>query len=68
MKIFQETVEGTPTIKLINEEVGVPALEGLCNIFKSQLDDIDWIILRFRADYSMITFPGDDSIEKRRFF
>lgn len=43
------------------------ALQSLCKTLQSQLDNVDWIIGRLRADHAMIKFPAQDSLETSKY-
>lgn len=36
----------------------------LCNSVKSMLEDVDWIIARLKAEYTLISYPGEGGSDK----
>lgn len=54
-------------IKTITEDSVMIALQSLCKTLQSQLDNVDWIIGRLRADHAMIKFPAQDSLETSKY-
>lgn len=38
----------------------------LCNSIKSELEDIDSIISRLKSEYNIITYPGEEKVDKSK--
>lgn len=62
--VFQDKIECSVQLKILNEATALPTLNNLSNILKTMLNEADWLIQRCRAEYNMIIYPGADKIEK----
>ncbi|XP_060518299.1 Fanconi anemia group I protein isoform X2 [Cylas formicarius] len=54
------------TIKIVNAGTYSYIILSLCGNLKAILDDLDNIIARLKSDYSIIIFPGEENIEKKK--
>ncbi|KAF5299517.1 hypothetical protein FQR65_LT01100 [Abscondita terminalis] len=59
----EETFE---ELMIINEYNAPTVIPLLCSSLKIMLDDLDWIILRLKSEFGMITYPGEDNPERRK--
>ncbi|XP_018318528.1 Fanconi anemia group I protein [Agrilus planipennis] len=51
---------------VITNATAAIAVQCLCASLKTILDDIDWVVVRLGAEYAMITYPGEESTERKR--
>ncbi|KAK4882809.1 hypothetical protein RN001_006128 [Aquatica leii] len=63
---INEVEENSDELILINEANALTVFPLLCNSLKTLLDDVDWIIIRLKSKFGMITYPGEDNPERRK--
>ncbi|RZC32680.1 Fanconi anemia group I protein -like [Asbolus verrucosus] len=64
--VINEEEHNVEEFKIITELTVNNVFVSLCNSLKAVLEDIDWIIARLKSEYSMIIYPGETDIERKR--
>lgn len=61
---FVQEDETTDEMKLVNEMLVTSTFQNVCSCVKTILDDINLVINRLKAEYTLINYPGSDSSER----
>ncbi|EEZ98882.2 Fanconi anemia group I protein homolog-like Protein [Tribolium castaneum] len=64
--VITEEEHTSEEMKVLNEQTVNTVFTCLCNNIKSVLEDIDWVIARLKAEFSLMTYPNDEGLERRR--
>lgn len=65
-RISDEEKEDGCVTGIFNEAASTTVFLCLCNEMKSMLDDVDWIILRIKAEATWISIPAQIDMEQKR--
>ncbi|CAH0559213.1 unnamed protein product [Brassicogethes aeneus] len=64
--VITEEEHDSEKLEFINEGTVHNVFLSLCACIKGQLEDIDSIINRLKSEFYMITYPGQENIERKR--
>lgn len=63
---YYQEHECTEEFNSITETTASVFLQALCHSIKTNLDDVDWIISRMKAECIITTYPGGQNTEKSK--
>lgn len=62
--VINEEEHNAEEFKVVNEQSVNNVFVSLCSSMKSVLEDAKWVIARLKAEYSMISYPAEEGLER----
>lgn len=62
--VYLQENEGSTSLKIVNELTVQTFIQCLTSTIKILLENLDWMTNRLRSEYGVLTYAGDESLER----